>query len=354
MVLTFLNGTEYISVFQQQLKLNKETNVTLILQQEKSDNLLVNPAKIIISYNKNATRKKYIFEDNCTKFPILYVHDTFQNKHHSSIISLVNTVNILDMDDDGTNEIFIYGSSHYGGSGLMGKVAIFKYDKAKTIHLLGVISATDNFEIQYLKQEHIIILAQYIWRSGIEGHYGDKHKYQFYIYEYKDKLKKIPIYLSNKKINDRNNHIIQDNLSTILKKYKAYKKEMLPPKEASKYIQLVKTYWQKVSQKDFKYLKSIYADNIYYYGHYLKKDMVINDKKNRLKKIDNIKFSLNNFLVYQKDNHIFIEYDKMYDINDSMDYGHVKSIMGFKKEAAKNIVYKESDTAILNIKKDLD
>lgn len=349
-----LHAVEYATVYNKKIHIAKHIDVELILKEEKSKHLLEEPAKIIINYDLNQTHTSYTFDDNSTNFPILYFDNLSLNYDLQKSVQLVNSVNVLDVDNDGKNEIFVYGTSHYGGSGLVGKVVVFKYIKPDKIKKIAIIKATDNFEIKYFPKENIIVVAQYIWRMGIEGHYGDKHAYQFFVYDIKNNFQRIPLFISHKKFNDQNRHIIEDNLDEIIAKYKSYIKQHLSKEDTSKWILFVKDYWQKVAQKDFKYLNNIYANKMKYYNKNCTKECVIQNKKNNLSRIKKIIFNLSDFLVYFEDDKIIIEYTKAYDIDNSLDYGRVKSIMVLKKINNNYFIINESDKNILSLKKDLD
>ena len=217
--------TEFRTVFQKPIALDSQTQATLTLQEEKTEQeLLEEPAKILIDYESNGTKKQYIFTDKEKKFPLLYFDGLTLNTKIDKRVNLIGSVNCFDSDGNGNNEIFVYGTSHYGGSGLVGKVAVFHKNTKGEIEALGMVEGRDNFEINYIKKENIIVLAQYIWQLGVEGHYGDSHHYQLSVYELEDHLKEIPLFTTQKKYNDRNSSVIKDTLESVLAHYNQHKK----------------------------------------------------------------------------------------------------------------------------------
>jgi len=349
-----LSATEFHTVFQKKIFLDKNTTGELVLQEESFQTLAEEPAKILINYEVNGTKKEYLFRDSSKKFPILYFDKPTYNTKIDESVNLVNSVNIFDIDSDGTNEMFLYGTSHYGGSGLVGKLLVLKKNKRGNVAKIGIIEAHDNFEMHYIKEENIIVAAQYIWRQGIEGHYGDTHRYKLDVYTLNDRLKKIPIYITEKKYNDQNSSIIDDNLEIVLAKYRIYNKNHISQEEQTKYRNFVQNYWDKVSQKDFEFIKQVFSDTAYYYTKRLNKEDILKDKKSVLKNIKKMTFDLNDFFIYKEKETIKIEYLKTYDIEGSMDGGTVKSLMVLEKVGNKLLITNESDPMILYQQKDLD
>ena len=214
------NQTAFQTVFQKNITLDAQTSALLQLKEEKTDQTLAEkPAKVLMDYDINGTKKRYLFTDTSKKFPILYFDAPTLNTKIDKRVNLVNRVNVFDTNDDGNNEIFVYGTSHYGGSGLVGKVLVFHKNIKGDIEKMGLIEARDNFEMEYLKKENIIVRAQFIWGEG-EGHYGDKHHYQIDIYELNNHFRHIPLMTTTKKYNDFNRTVIEDNIDSILKRYK--------------------------------------------------------------------------------------------------------------------------------------
>lgn len=357
-----LQAIEYKMVFEHSVNLNKNNNAILKLYEENAKSLASIPAKIIIEENnkkytfvESSTNKfKYYFSTHSKDFPLFYFKNTTFNNQKNNIVNLVGGVNVFDIDNNGNNEVFVYGTSHYGGSGSYGKVLIFEKNKDAIILKAPIIEANDNYEIKYYQKENIIIVAQYIWRGNIEAHYGDLHRYKFYIYEINNDFKKIPIFLSKKKFNDENTKIIEDNLADILYKYSLYKSNKVSIEKEKQIILFVNKYWSSISSKNFDFINKLFNSKSFYYKKYFAKEEILKDKKRALKKVQKISFELNDFLVYKRGKKYIVEYIKSFDIDNGTDYGTVKSVLELKNNNNSFLILSERDIAILSLKKDFD
>jgi len=360
-----LTALTYKEVYKHEVFLNSTEKGILKLYEENTSTLAEHPAKIVIEYQINGAKKefvfseafankdKYYFSENSKRFPIYYFKNIEFNSQKKKIVDLTKGINVFDTDGNKNNEIFIYGTSHYGGSGFFGKVVILEKNN-DTIKLKApIIEANDNFEIKYFKDRNIIIVAQYIWRNGVEAHYGDKHLYKFYIYEIDNGYKKIPIFLSKKMINDEIKNIIEENIDDILNKFDIYKKGKLSKSDEKKIISFVSKYWEKVSEKDFDFINMVFDTKAFYYSKIFSKDDIIKDKKRALKKYKKINFKLSDFLVYKKDDRYIVEYTKAFDMDDGKNYGVVKSLFELKELNGSFMISTEKDLAVLGLKKDI-
>lgn len=361
-----IQAVQYKIVFEQKIHLNKNSIAYLKLYEENYESLAKKPAKIIIEHMVGGEKKEYSFSEVLTdsnkyylstsseSFPIFYFKNITSNSKKNSIVDLVDSINVFDIDDNGNNEIFVYGTSHYGGSGSFGKVIIFEKDGDEIIQKASIIEANDNYEIKYYREENIIIVAQYIWRSGIEAHYGDYHRYKFYIYEIDTGFKKIPILLSQKKIHDEDENIIKQNLEDILTKYSLYKRSGVSNEEESRVLSFVKSYWDSVSDKNFDVIEKSFNSKAFYYTKSFSKNSILKDKRKVLKKVKQISFELKDFLVYKLNGKFIVEYTKSFDIDNGTDYGVVKSVLELKDIGSSFLIFVEKDIAILSLKKDID
>lgn len=370
LILSFLtiivNAVEYKMVFNHNIYLDKKSEASLKLYEEKTQSFAQNPAKIVIEYIANNKKEQYSFSENLNhsnkyylstnseSFPIFYFKNITFNNKKKRIVNLVDSVNVFDIDGNGNNEVFVYGTSHYGGSGSFGKVVIFEKDGDKIIQKAPIIEANDNYEIKYYREKNIIIVAQYIWRGGIEAHYGDSHKYKFYIYEIDNSFRKIPILLSQKKIHDEDKNIIEQNLENILIKYSLYQNSKVSNEEENRVISFVKNYWNKVSDRDFNFIENSLSSKPFYYTKNFSKNDILRDKRRTLKKVKQISFELDDFLVYKRNGKFIVEYTKSFDIDNGADYGVVKSILELEDLNSGFLISVEKDIAVLSLRKDVD
>ena len=221
---TDVESQDMLTVFDKKISLDAHTPAVLQLREEKTDHTLAQiPAEILIRYDINGTTRQYRFVDNAGKFPVFYFNTPTLHTDIDKRVNLVNRVNVFDADDDGNNEIFVYGTSSYGGSGMVGKVFVFHKNAQGEIEKIGEVEARDNFEIEYIQKENIIVVAQFIWGEG-EGHYGDRHYYQIDAYALGDHLKRIPLMKTQKRYLDFNRTVIEDNIDTILNVYRKSQK----------------------------------------------------------------------------------------------------------------------------------
>ena len=231
-MISTIQAGELHTVFNQSIDLSKNKTGKLSLLVGEREYLALNPALIMIDYEANATKRQFLFTDTATSknFPIYYFDKMSVNTKKDKIVNLSNKINIFDINDDGKNEIFIYGRSYYGINGFVDKVVILQQDKDNIIQLMGLIQTTDLSEIKYIESENIIIVAQSIWESQwgsqLEEYSRNKHRYEIDIYEINNKLHKVPIFTTDKKYNDQNGSVISDVLDRAISKYHIYKKDL--------------------------------------------------------------------------------------------------------------------------------
>lgn len=349
-----LNAVEFKEVFNQKIKLDKNSEAILTLREEDTLEQNSNVARIVLNYSIYGKKKRYEFTDTSDYFPIYHFNKHAYNFKKRNIVDLTNGVNVFDVDNNGNNEIFIYGSSDYGGSGYFGKLIILEKNNSEIVQKTKIIKASDNFEIKYIKSDNIIIVAQYIWRNCIESHYGDKHYYKYIIYDIKKNFLKIPLLISKTKISDTYNNIIERDLIEIRKKYALYQEGRLLKIQEEEIKKFVKMYWQNISLKNFDYIENSLSKKVFYYSKELSKKMILNDKKKALQKIKNINFKIDDFLIYKRNNRYIVEYKKVFNIDNNHDFGTVQSIMELKRINGKLLIVVEKDIVIFSLKRDCD
>lgn len=221
-----IHAVELRTVFNQSIDLGENQTGELSLLVGELEYLAQDPAQIIIDYEVNATKKQFLYTDTSKKFPIYYFDKMLVNTKKDKIVDLSNKINIFDINNDGKNEIFIYGRSYYGMNGYVAKVVMLQQDKDNIIRQIGLIQTTNLSEIQYIEKENIIIVAQSIWGTQLEEHSKNMHRYEIDIYEIKNKLNKVSILTTQKKYNDQNSSVISDVLDRALSKYSTYQKDV--------------------------------------------------------------------------------------------------------------------------------
>ena len=224
-ILSSINATNFHTVFTQKIYLDKHCTGELSLQVGELDYLAKDPAKIIINYEVASKTKQYIFSDTSKKYPIYYFDKMLVNTKKSKIVNLTNSINIFDINNDGKNEIFIYGRSYYGINGYVGKVVILEENAYNAIQEIGIIETTNLSEIKYIEKENIIVVAQSIWDTKSVEYSKNAHRYKIDIYEIANKFNKVSILTTEKKYSDKNSSIIINILDKVLSKYDTYKKK---------------------------------------------------------------------------------------------------------------------------------
>ena len=311
------------------------------------------PAKLKIT-SLDGTTELYSFQDKSKDFKINHFDELKFNTQLKKLVNLKSSVNVFDADDNGKNEIFVYGASYQTMGDSVGKLLILEKEKDGIVQQAPLIEASNNFEMKYYAKESLIIVAQNIQRSGIEVRLGDSYTYQFYIYDVKDNFKKLPILLSKEKLDSNKKNLIDKSLNKILSKYHQYQKgnKVLQLAEDYEMIQFVKKYWKNISNNNLGVIKIILKDNVHYYSKKISKSKMLKDKKRALSKVKSIKFTLKDFLVYKKSDKYYVEYTKSYDINDYEDSGTVKSLMILERIDNKIYVDTEKDSRVLALGKD--
>ena len=333
LISSLLSSNEFKTIFQKSFLLDDET-----IKLE-----LINPPKLKITHQDN----KIITQN----LPFDFFNDLEQNSKKGIVLDLTSSVNIFDIDYNGKKDIIIFGGSYQSVSETTANLIILEERNGKFIQKLS-INATNNYEIKYYSNEDIIILAQNIQRLGLESRFGDSYIYQFYVYDTRDNFKKIPLMLSNKKLNSNHKDLIEQNLKEIIKKYHTYKRVTISLGKKKIMVDFVKEYWNAISERDLNFISKIVKDKVDYYNKKISKEALIQDKKRALKRVKEISFKLSDFLVYKKGKKYYVEYTKEYVTDDYLVSGVVKSLMIIESVHYKYRLGTEKDIAILSLGKD--
>ena len=338
----------YKMVFNKTVALDAQKKVKVQLFQEDKDYDISHGAKVKIKGMEG--EKLFSFFDNNSNFPIYYLEELKLNKKvkNQNLVDLKSAVTVLDMDGNGKNEIIIYGE-HYNtmiehGTG---NLLVLEENGKKIEQKMPIVLGYDSHGMKFYPKEKLLIVGQ----SEIDTEKSDQFLYQFYIYDMKNPLKKIPILLTKKLINPNDKKIIDKNLPKILARYHAYKKGAVSKVKEINLIDFVKTYWDTIADGyDFEFIEEHLKDEVFYYSKNISKKTFLTKKKDALKKIDSIKFELSNFLVYSKDGKYHIEYKKHSDIQinkDKSKYSSVKSLMVIDEVDGKFMIEREKDLRVL-------
>ncbi len=352
-----LFASNYKVVVDKNLILGKDFIVNLKLLEEDYKDFASKGAIVKIRYiDNNFKEKEFTFsqndKDDEASWPLFYFNNRkVVTNPKNSIINLVQGVTLIDLDNDGFKEIIVYGTSSYGGSGFIGKVLIIGKVRDSIKLKAPIIEAYDNFEILYFKEQNLIVVSQYIWRSGKEAHYGDKHRYFIDIYEVNNHYKKIPLMVTKKRYSDEGSSVILQLKRDILNKYALYKSSKISNAKKQQIINFVKEYWQRVANKDYKFIEDVFANRAFYYSKTFSKKMILKDKKRLLKRAKYIKFKLDRFLVYKINNSYIVEYRKYF--KTSKRDGKVVSFMRLKEGLNGFKILSEKDLAILYLSTDI-
>jgi len=349
-----LFASGYKEVFNKNLNLGKNFSVNLKLLEEDSDMAATKSAIIKVTYPTKEGNKEFVFSqkdnDANPQWPIFYFHDPKLIKEIKKFTKL-SSIALIDLDKDGYKEIIIYGGSHYDGSGYVGKLVIVGKSEDKFGLKAPIIKGYDNFNFYYFKDLNLIVVSQYIWRVGKEGHYGDKHKYFIDVYEVENNFNKINLMVTKKKYSDEGLPVAFILKDKIVKKYIDYKLHKPSEAKEKKIKQFVKKYWREVSKKNYEFIKNSFAKEAFYYSRVLPKSKILQDKKRVLKNVKNVKFKVNRFLIYKKNGNYIVEYKKKFKVDNQK--GKVISFMKLKEGKNGFKILAEKDLAIIELFNDM-
>ena len=344
-----LMAVDYKTVFNETVALDIETKVKVQLLQEDKDYDLSHSAKVKIKSMDG--EKLFSFFDNDSNSPIYDFGEIKLNKKikNKKLIDLKSAVTVLDMDGNGKNEIIIYGEYYepmieHGE----GKLLILEENSRGIEQKMPMVLGYDYYEMKFYPKEKLLIVAQHKVSSekkGLNNHY----LYEFNVYDMKASFKKLPIFLSKKRIESKGKQIIDKNLPEILAKYHKYKKGKVSKVKELNLITFVKSYWNTISNNDgLDFIEQHLKDEVLYYNKKISKTSFLKKKQNSLKKIKSIEFELNNFLVYQKDAKYYVEYLK-FSTHDDLKFSYVKSLMVIDEVDGKFMIETEKDLRIISV-----
>ena len=224
-IVSTINATALHTVLTEKIPLDQNHTGTLSLQMGHKTYLADQPARILIDYENNGTKKQFLFSDTATKFPIYYFDKMSIHSTKDALVDLTNQINLFDTNNDKKNEIFVYGNSYYGINGYVGKVVILTQDQNSTIKPMGLITTFNLAKIYYIKRENIIVVAQALWGSKTEESSKHKHHYQIDVYEMAYGLKKIPLFITERNYSDQHGFIIKDVIERIITQYNLKRKD---------------------------------------------------------------------------------------------------------------------------------
>ena len=185
----------------------------------------------------------------------------------------------------------------------------------------------DYYEMKAYPKEQILIVAQHninTEKIGLNDHY----LYNFYIYDMKEPIKKIPLFLSKKRINKNEKNIIDKNLPKILAKYKQYKEGKVSKSKEINLIDFVKSYWVTLSNNyDLKFIEEHLKNEVSTNNKKISKKSFLKSKTDIFNRVKRVEFKLDEFLIYQKNGKYHIEYLK----SSSLEYKNKKSQTLYRK-----------------------
>ena len=349
---TLSMAVDYKMVFNKTVALDSTKKVELQLFQEDKDYEISNSVKIRINNSKGESM--FNFFDNSSNVPIynfgkIKLNTNIKNK---KLIDLKSTVTVLDMDGNGKNEIIIYGEYYnplieHG----TGNLLILEQNKRGIVQKIPIILGYDSHEIKFYSKEHLLIFAE----SEVDSEKMDLNNhylYQFYIYDMKNPFTKIPILLSKKRIDEKSKSIIDKNLSEILGKYAIYKEGKVAKTKELNLIKFVNAYWETIARNySLDFIEEHLKDEVLYENKKVSKKSFLTKKKNILKNLKRVEFTLDKFLLYQKDGKYYIEYNKYSNMENkkSKESGsHVKSLMIIDEVEGKFMIESEKDLRTLS------
>jgi hypothetical protein len=157
--------------------------------------------------------------------------------------------------------------------------------------------------------------------------------------------------VTKKRYSDEGSSVILQLKRDILNKYALYKSSKISNAKKQQIINFVKEYWQRVANKDYKFIEDVFANRAFYYSKTFSKKMILKDKKRLLKRAKYIKFKLDRFLVYKINNSYIVEYRKYF--KTSKRDGKVVSFMRLKEGLNGFKILSEKDLAILYLSTDI-
>lgn len=341
-------AVDYKMVLDETIALDTAKKVKLQLFQEDKDFDISNAVKVKIKTLKGETL--FNFFDNDASSPSYYFGEIKVNKNinNKKLIDLKSSVTVLDLDRNGKNEIFIHGDyytsmSHHG----TGNLLVLEENSRGIEQKMPMILAHDYYEMKAYLEEELLILAEYSVETEKKG-LNDHYLYQFYIYDMKDPLKKIPILLSKKRIDKSNTDIIDKNLPEILAKYKKYKEGEISKTKEINLINFVKSYWLTISNNyDYKFIEEHLKDEIVYNDKKVSKKSFLKNITSSSKKVQHVEFDLDEFLIYEEDAKYYIEYLKYSDIK----YNNKKTQLSYKRSLM--VIDELHGQFMIELKKDL-
>ena len=294
---------------------------------------------IKITGGKNNTMD-FSFTDPENDWPVYVWPDSAVNTVVSDFTSLTRN-NVFDLDGNGQNEVFVYGESSHGSGYPLKKVFSFEESGGKMAQKYPVFSAVKNSYIIYYRPKKIVIIAQYIGNFVSDG---DGY-YEFFISEQSNGFEeKLKLAITKKRhTTEYGEDVIEENIGDIADKYDLYKKGNVDEKEKKEVEGFTEKYWELLSQNKCAELKQYLPAKIKYYSGQFTAGQVIKDKERILAKNKGLKFRLSDFLIYEKDGHIWIEYDKWFEADKNV-YGWVRSLLQLVKQGNSFAVISENDT----------
>jgi len=237
------NKQERKTVQEVEVPISKEIKAHLTLKMGYKDYLATIPVLIKIDVKYPDTNATFTMM-NFGKFATYYFEKMPVNLEKKDIVELNDKINVFDINGDGLNEIFIYGSSYYGVNGYVGKLTVLSPNKYKDIRQLPDITTFNLAKIYYLKKDNIIVVAQAIWGTKEQERNKNSHKYSIDAYE-ADSFKKTTLFKTDKSFKDENGFSIESVIDKIHSKYKMLQKIKTTKKDVVNYNNEIQNYLKK-------------------------------------------------------------------------------------------------------------